>query len=362
MGDCTKHGSSSYPVTDPSLLEELLYDAGLVEEVSLATIYDIKARTSIQHSWQHPEAYALALDVQNPAHWDNKLLACMRGEFFAHVLQGCRRVLDVGCGEGWPSLYLARSIPEVVGLDLSPEHIALARNTARFMGLSNVRFEVAHIESLPFADASFEGVCFGGNVFTYRSDPQVMLRELGRVLVKDGPFAFEQWPIDPATPPWERILWFIDGGAPILHYGAGSGLFSRAYFILLRPDSEPGRRMVELAQRMSGELSAEQRRSCEEIVQQIEDGALHVVEKALCSGEDRSLSADEFPSLLRNAGFAKVTSWALPDAVAFAENLRQAGILARLQSGALRPALRALVASAATCPGWVHHWVTCYKA
>ena len=350
------------PVTSPSHLEQLLFDAGLVVQVPLATIYDIKARTSIQRSWQYPEGYVPRLDVQNPAHWSHKLHACVRGEFFAHALGGCRRVLDAGCGEGWPSLYLARSIPHVVGLDLSPEHIALARNTAKLMGLASVRFEVGHIEALPFPDQSYDGVCFGGNVFTYQSDPRVMLRELCRVLASGGPFAFEQWPVDPATPPWEKILWFIDAGAPILHYGAGSGLFSRAYLIHLRPDSGPGKRLAQMATRMSGELSAEQQRACEEIMQQIEHGALDVVEKALCSGEDRSLAAEEFPSLLRDAGFAEVTSWALPDALTFARALQQDGVLARLRAEDLLPCLRALVASAAKCPGWANHWVTCRKS
>ncbi|MBI3979327.1 MAG: class I SAM-dependent methyltransferase [Chloroflexi bacterium] len=368
-----------YPVTEPSRLERLLFDAGLVVKVSLAHFYDVKARTSTQRLWQDPEDYALRLDAQNPSHWGHKLHAHVRGEFFAHALSDCQRVLDVGCGEGWPSLYLAPYLPEVVGLDLSPEHVTLATNTARLMGLDNVYFAVAHIEELPFPDQTFDGVCFGGNVFTYSFDPMAMLREIGRVLRDGGPFAFEQWPIDPARPAWERILWLIDGGPPILHYGAGSGLFSRSYFIYLKPESEPGRRLAALgrcrdaersedehvadrARRFTGELSEEQLLVCEQIRQQLELGHLGDVERAEYAGEDRSLAASEFPGLLVQAGFAEVRSWALPDGVAFARSLQEYGVLARLNVEDVRPCIRALVVSAQTSPGWVHQWVTCRRS
>jgi hypothetical protein len=78
-----------------------------------------------------------------------------------------------------------------------------------------------------------------------------------------GLFAFEQWPADPDSPPRERILWFIDGGPPIVHYNAGQGLWDRSYFVYLNPDSAHGRRIAELATRMSGLLSGEQREACQ---------------------------------------------------------------------------------------------------
>jgi SAM-dependent methyltransferase len=368
-----------YPVTEPSRLEQLLFDAGLVRPVTLAYFYDVKARTSVQRLWQEPEEYALKLDAQNPAHWGHKLHACMRGEFFAHALSGCRRVLDVGCGEGWPSLYLACSIPQVIGMDLSPEHVKLATNTAGYMGLDAAHFISACIGELPFPSQSFDGVCFGGNVFTYSFEPLAMLREMRRVLKDDGPFAFEQWPIDPQRPAYERILWLIDGGPPILHYGAGVGLLGRAYFIYLQPESEMGRRLAAVAhpldecqteeqrvadraRRFSGELTVEQQLVCEQIKQQLEAGHLQDVQWVAFAGEDRSLAAEEFPQLLAQAGFGQVRSWALPDGVAFARSLQASGVLAHVRAEDIRPCIRALVASAPTSPDWSHQWVTCRKS
>ena len=351
----------SYPVTDPSRLERKLFDAGLVQEVPLSEIYDVKGRTTIQRSWQDPAAVSATLDIQEPECWRNRLLSSMRGEFFACALEGCERVLDVGCGEGWPSLYLARTTREVVGLDCSAVNVDLARNTARLMRLDNVRFKVGRIEKLPFADRSFDGVCFGGNVFTYRSSPRAMLAEIRRVLRPGCVFAFEQWPVDPSQAPNERVGWFVDGGPPILHYIAGSGLYSRSYFIYFRRDCEQGNRLGDLARRPRGELSPEQRAVCERIKQEIEDGSLEGVEKIIYSGEDRSLGSDEFPALLKEAGLTEVASWALPDAVAFAKSLKADGVLGRLEGGDLIPCLKALVRSSARTSEWIHQWVTCRK-
>ena len=350
---------TAYPVTDPTRLERMLFDAGLVQQVSLAEIYDIKGRTSIQRTWQDPAVCHRTLDVRNPRDWSDKLHACMRGEFFAYALKDCRSVLDIGCGEGWPSLYLARSLPEVVGLELSPEHVTLARRSAEIMGLKNARFQVGQIEHIPYEDSVFDGVCFGGNVFTYTSDPHEMLVEIARVMKSGGPFAFEQWPVDPSAPPAESIQWFIDGGPPILHYGASSGLMNRSYFLFIKPNTSQGTRLIELSCRMAGELSREQREACEEIKAEIEAGSLDIVERALYPGECRALAAEEFPDALAKAGFVDVRSWALPNAVAFATVLRDAGVSEHLRNEDIHSFLRALVAGAPRSEAWVHQWVTC---
>jgi len=352
---------NKYRVNSPSKLEAMLFDASLVQQVPLSEMYDIKARASIMRSWLHPDACRHTPDVHDPQQWDTKLHACLRGEFFVQALRGCVKVLDVGCGEGWPSLYLARSFPNVVGMDLSPEQIDLAKQTAELMGLTSAEFRVARIEDLPFSDDEFDGVCFGGNVFTYGFDHVKMLREIRRVLKVGGTFAFEQWPVDPERTSFERIEWFIDGGPPILHYCAGCGLYARSYFIYIKPESQEGRRLAELAKHMMGELSADQRNVCEDIKRKIEGGALDIVEKAIFSGEDRSLSRDEFPRLLDQAGFTDAVCWALPNAPAFAMALEEEDILARLRQEDLTPCLRALVRSAPRTPGWEHDWVSCRK-
>lgn len=64
-------------------------------------------------------------------------------------------VLDVGCGEGAISLYLAERGHTTVGLDLSPTAIDLARAEATRRGLANASFEVADITAFTSYDGRF---------------------------------------------------------------------------------------------------------------------------------------------------------------------------------------------------------------
>jgi 2-polyprenyl-3-methyl-5-hydroxy-6-metoxy-1,4-benzoquinol methylase len=58
------------------------------------------------------------------------------------------RVLDVGCGSGWTSLFLAEAGYDVVGYDLVPANVELATARAARWG-STARFEIADMEALP---------------------------------------------------------------------------------------------------------------------------------------------------------------------------------------------------------------------
>lgn len=60
-------------------------------------------------------------------------------------------ILDAGCGTGYKSLVLAEANPgaKIVGVDLSKEAIALAKQRLSFYGFENTEFIVASIEDLP---------------------------------------------------------------------------------------------------------------------------------------------------------------------------------------------------------------------
>ena len=97
------------------------------------------------------------------------------------------RVLDLACGPGTLSRPLAAMVSpggEVVGVDLAPGMIALARA----MAIPGARFELMDIEHLAFDDESFDAaVC--GHGFQFVSDLQAALREARRVLRPNGRLA-----------------------------------------------------------------------------------------------------------------------------------------------------------------------------
>lgn len=97
-------------------------------------------------------------------------------------------VLDLGSGPGFDALLAARKVgPEgmVIGVDMTPEMIARARDNAIRANVGNVRFEHAEIERLPLANASVD-VVISNCVINLSPDKQVVYRELFRVLKPGG--------------------------------------------------------------------------------------------------------------------------------------------------------------------------------
>jgi len=71
-------------------------------------------------------------------------------------LKPCK-IIDIGCGEGFYSIYLASKGFEVLGIDLSKKAIEYAKKNAQEKGV-NVRFEVMDFEHLQDLDEKFDFV------------------------------------------------------------------------------------------------------------------------------------------------------------------------------------------------------------
>jgi SAM-dependent methyltransferase len=99
------------------------------------------------------------------------------------------RVLDVGCGLGGVSRYLARRFGvRVVGVDLTPEFVEVARElTARCRLDELVEAQQASGTDLPFPAGTFDAVCLlhvGMNI----EDKATLFAEIRRMLVPGGRF------------------------------------------------------------------------------------------------------------------------------------------------------------------------------
>jgi SAM-dependent methyltransferase len=84
---------------------------------------------------------------------------------FAFVLEVFRqhcpdgKILDLGCGPGWTSLFLARAGFDVLGVDISERMIEVARE--RGVAENNpARFQVADMEELDLEERDFDGALF----------------------------------------------------------------------------------------------------------------------------------------------------------------------------------------------------------
>ncbi len=124
------------------------------------------------------EEYARIAEVEDD-HWWYRNTRALAADLLGPWLHRTDRLLDAGCGPGGNGAWLAEH-GTVVGVDLSPDALAFVR--ARRPTTTPVQ---ASIESLPFADATFDAVV-GLTVLYTVPDDAVALRELARVCRPGG--------------------------------------------------------------------------------------------------------------------------------------------------------------------------------
>lgn len=112
---------------------------------------------------------------------------------FAQV-KTASNILDVGCGIGGSTLYLAEKFDAIAtGITLSPVQAARANERAKNAFLEgNVSFQVADALNLPFADNSFDLV-WSLESGEHMADKTRFLEECYRVLKPGGVFIFATW-------------------------------------------------------------------------------------------------------------------------------------------------------------------------
>lgn len=92
------------------------------------------------------------------------------------------RVLDLGCGAGHGSNMLSKKYKNVVGVDISEDAIAYAKEN---WNAENIEFKVGSALEIPFPDNSFDVVA-SFEVFEHLNDWKKFLSEIKRVLKPDG--------------------------------------------------------------------------------------------------------------------------------------------------------------------------------
>jgi arsenite methyltransferase len=98
------------------------------------------------------------------------------------------RVLDLGSGGGIDVLLSAKRVGptgRAIGLDMTDEMLALARDNATAAGATNVDFIKGAIEEIPLPDASID-VVISNCVINLAADKPAVFREIARVLRPGG--------------------------------------------------------------------------------------------------------------------------------------------------------------------------------
>jgi ubiquinone/menaquinone biosynthesis C-methylase UbiE len=106
-------------------------------------------------------------------------------------------VLDAGCGPGGKTgFYASMGCKRIIGVDIDPERIRLAKASTHAEQHASMEFMVANLAQLPFHNDHFD-IIFLNDVFEHVDRPilEKVLQELKRVLKPGGAICME-------FPPW----------------------------------------------------------------------------------------------------------------------------------------------------------------
>lgn len=94
-----------------------------------------------------------------------------------------KSILEVGCGRGDFSLFLAEKGAKVHGTDFSDSAIDIAK--AKLKGGGEVEFSVVDAQQMPFQDETFD-VIYSCECLEHIPNPELALQEMFRTLKKGG--------------------------------------------------------------------------------------------------------------------------------------------------------------------------------
>jgi ubiquinone/menaquinone biosynthesis C-methylase UbiE len=146
--------------------------------MALAPFDEITAIYTSAHAWMYETVVAPAVYLSRHA---------IDERFLPHLPQNAH-ILDVGCGGGKFTKYIADQRPDatIIGIDLSKPQLARASKLLRGYG-DRVRIESGDATQLTFPDATFDGVISYGSIKHWTSQ-DAGLAECLRVLKPGGPF------------------------------------------------------------------------------------------------------------------------------------------------------------------------------
>jgi len=129
-------------------------------------------------------------------------------------LKNYNLALDLGCANGPMTLKLSGHFSRVIGIDISPHMIEIAKKDKKVRGLNNVEFVNADIENgIPCDDSSVSFVVMNFGTASDIPSLKFVLEEIQRVLMPGGKVFLSFYNANALLYRWEYIPWQPSLGA-----------------------------------------------------------------------------------------------------------------------------------------------------
>lgn len=165
---------------EPRRPRRLLYQ--LVEHKLIRRLTLAEYRGRVRRVYEGPQGALQATLSRLSGHF-----ACVERLFRARHfdLRGVQRLLDAGCGAGQVAMHVCRYADPGTQITCCDISAAMVRRARRRLPNRGIRWLVADLAALPFADASFDCVTCS-YVLEHLPDARLGLAEIARVLVPGG--------------------------------------------------------------------------------------------------------------------------------------------------------------------------------
>jgi ubiquinone/menaquinone biosynthesis C-methylase UbiE len=109
----------------------------------------------------------------------------------------CKNIMDLGCGEGRHSIYLAQQGFKVYATDISETGIEITKSKAEELKLENIQFKQHDMRDMPFDNNSLDGIlCVWTTGQGILEDSRKNVNEIYRVLKPNGVVVIDYISVD----------------------------------------------------------------------------------------------------------------------------------------------------------------------
>jgi ubiquinone/menaquinone biosynthesis C-methylase UbiE len=158
------------------------------QKIDAENILNYYRKSSIVYKYIHSYKGSFHLALNYDGVFNREGFFTQLNEIFGLINKSdVKNVLELGCGKGFNSIFLAEKLPEIKfsGMDITNKYLDIAKRKSRH--IHNLNFTYGDFHKLDFEDSSFDFI-FEVEAICHARDSRQVLSEVFRVLKKGGQF------------------------------------------------------------------------------------------------------------------------------------------------------------------------------